>query len=237
MAGGAASRPGKKNCGLRGERVARRAPARVPTCSGPGRTPPLVSASTTIGVTRHTSETGDHAPGLSIRVTSRSRRASKQLLCSRAGPRYDASLLGRTASLLGPKLRGGSKWVTRLISTNLKEHLATLLVLIHRKAAVPSSQLASPPRLSRLQRNKQRRDRQNPCGGAGCCRDHVEFVRPDKLMAKAEKLTKLSFTRWNADWKTATSLFRKDNEKAKDAFEKASKGQEMISSYPFEMSS
>ncbi|XP_020103669.1 gamma-soluble NSF attachment protein [Ananas comosus] len=61
----------------------------------------------------------------------------------------------------------------------------------------------------------------------------------DKLMIKADKLTKLSFTRWNADWKTATSLyeqaavayrFRKDNEKAKEAFEKASKGQEMISS-------
>jgi hypothetical protein len=30
--------------------------------------------------------------------------------------------------------------------------------------------------------------------------------------------------------------FRKDNEKAKDAFEKASKGQEMISSYPLEIS-
>jgi hypothetical protein len=30
--------------------------------------------------------------------------------------------------------------------------------------------------------------------------------------------------------------FRKDNEKAKDAFEKASKGQEMISSYPVEIS-
>ena len=29
---------------------------------------------------------------------------------------------------------------------------------------------------------------------------------------------------------------RKDNEKAKDAFEKASKGQEMISSYPLEIS-
>ncbi|CAM0902846.1 unnamed protein product [Alopecurus aequalis] len=62
---------------------------------------------------------------------------------------------------------------------------------------------------------------------------------PEKLMAKADKLTKLSFTRWNADWKSATALyeqaaigyrFRKDNEKAKDAFEKASKGQEMISS-------
>jgi hypothetical protein len=68
---------------------------------------------------------------------------------------------------------------------------------------------------------------------------------PDKLMTKADKLTKLSFTRWNADWKSATSLyeqaaiayrFRKDNEKAKDAFEKASKGQEMISSYPVEIS-
>ncbi|KAL0908796.1 hypothetical protein M5K25_023305 [Dendrobium thyrsiflorum] len=62
---------------------------------------------------------------------------------------------------------------------------------------------------------------------------------PEKLMSKAEKLTKLSFTRWSADWKTATALFeqaaigyrmRKDNEKAKEAFEKASKGQEMISS-------
>ncbi|KAH0451483.1 hypothetical protein IEQ34_018782 [Dendrobium chrysotoxum] len=62
---------------------------------------------------------------------------------------------------------------------------------------------------------------------------------PEKLMSKADKLTKLSFTRWSADWKTATALYeqaaigyrmRKDNEKAKEAFEKASKGQEMISS-------
>ncbi|KAJ6802106.1 gamma-soluble NSF attachment protein [Iris pallida] len=62
---------------------------------------------------------------------------------------------------------------------------------------------------------------------------------PDKLMIKADKLTKLSFTRWNADWKTATVLYEqaainyraiRDNEKAKTAFEKASKGQEMISS-------
>ncbi|XP_073004437.1 gamma-soluble NSF attachment protein [Typha latifolia] len=62
---------------------------------------------------------------------------------------------------------------------------------------------------------------------------------PDKLMSKADKLTKLSFTRWSTDWKSATSLyeqaavsyrFRKENEKAKEAFEKASKGQEMISS-------
>ncbi|ONK61400.1 uncharacterized protein A4U43_C08F29510 [Asparagus officinalis] len=62
---------------------------------------------------------------------------------------------------------------------------------------------------------------------------------PDKLMIKADKLTKLSFTRWTADWKAATVLYEqaainyrilRDNEKAKIAFEKASKGQEMISS-------
>ena len=82
--------------------------------------------------------------------------------------------------------------------------------------------------------------------------------------------TKLSLTRWSADWKSATVLYEqagmcsvhfvqlstytsngivligkllifaaanafsvaKDYEKAKEAFEKASKGQEMISSYP-----
>ncbi|KAG0478024.1 hypothetical protein HPP92_012743 [Vanilla planifolia] len=62
---------------------------------------------------------------------------------------------------------------------------------------------------------------------------------PDKVMSKADKLTKLSFTRWSADWKGATGLYeqaaigyrlRKNNEKAKEAFEKASKGQEIISS-------
>ncbi|KAL3616783.1 hypothetical protein CASFOL_039177 [Castilleja foliolosa] len=62
---------------------------------------------------------------------------------------------------------------------------------------------------------------------------------PDKLMAKADKLTKLSMTRWNADWKNATVLYEqaanayrvaRNYEKAKDAFEKASKGQEMQSS-------
>ncbi|KAJ6894779.1 gamma-soluble NSF attachment protein-like isoform X2 [Populus alba x Populus x berolinensis] len=51
--------------------------------------------------------------------------------------------------------------------------------------------------------------------------------------------TKLSLTRWSADWRNATllyeeaaNLFRvaKKNEKAKEAFEKASKGQEMLSS-------
>ncbi|KAJ6423168.1 GAMMA-SOLUBLE NSF ATTACHMENT PROTEIN [Salix koriyanagi] len=62
---------------------------------------------------------------------------------------------------------------------------------------------------------------------------------PDKLISKADKLTKLSLTRWSADWRNATllyeeaaNLFRvaKKNEKAKEAFEKASKGQEMLSS-------
>ncbi|PIN17746.1 Protein required for fusion of vesicles in vesicular transport, gamma-SNAP [Handroanthus impetiginosus] len=62
---------------------------------------------------------------------------------------------------------------------------------------------------------------------------------PDKLIAKADKLTKLSLTRWNADWKNATVLYEqaanayrlaRKYEKAKDAFEKASKGQEMLSS-------
>ncbi|GAB2280906.1 hypothetical protein Dimus_015524, partial [Dionaea muscipula] len=70
---------------------------------------------------------------------------------------------------------------------------------------------------------------------------------PEKLMIKADKLTKLSFTRWNADWRVQlfyTSgpvriLFQyfnfnaqeltKNPEKAKLAFEKASKGQEMLS--------
>ena len=62
---------------------------------------------------------------------------------------------------------------------------------------------------------------------------------PEKLMAKADKMTKLSFTRWNADWRNAAVLYEqaaigfrlaKNYEKAKLAFEKASKGQEMLSS-------
>ncbi|XP_068656736.1 gamma-soluble NSF attachment protein-like [Aristolochia californica] len=62
---------------------------------------------------------------------------------------------------------------------------------------------------------------------------------PEKLMSKADKLTKLSFTRWSADWRNATVLYEqaavafrlaKDYEKAKIAFEKASQGQEMQSS-------
>lgn len=62
---------------------------------------------------------------------------------------------------------------------------------------------------------------------------------PNKLIAKADKLTKLSLTRWSADWKTAVVLYEqaanalriaKDHEKSKLAFEKASQGQEMLSS-------
>ncbi|KAK4804567.1 hypothetical protein SAY86_004384 [Trapa natans] len=62
---------------------------------------------------------------------------------------------------------------------------------------------------------------------------------PEKLMLKGDKLTKLSLTRWNADWRNATTLyeqaaiayrFAKKHEMAKIAFEKASKGQEMLSS-------
>lgn len=62
---------------------------------------------------------------------------------------------------------------------------------------------------------------------------------PHKLMVKADKLTKLSLTRWSADWKSATRLYEqaangfrvaKNIEQAKIAFEKASQGQEMLSS-------
>ncbi|KAG9133132.1 hypothetical protein Leryth_026797 [Lithospermum erythrorhizon] len=51
--------------------------------------------------------------------------------------------------------------------------------------------------------------------------------------------TKLTLTRWSADWRSATALYEqaansyrvsKKYEKAKEAFEKASKGQEMLSS-------
>lgn len=53
------------------------------------------------------------------------------------------------------------------------------------------------------------------------------------------KRTKLTLTRWSADWRSATQLYEqaaiafrlaKEYEKAKTAFEKASKGQEMLSS-------
>uniref|UniRef100_A0A7N0V8M1 Gamma-soluble NSF attachment protein n=1 Tax=Kalanchoe fedtschenkoi TaxID=63787 RepID=A0A7N0V8M1_KALFE len=62
---------------------------------------------------------------------------------------------------------------------------------------------------------------------------------PQKLILKADKLTKLSMTRWSADWRQATELYEqaaisfrraKNNESAKEAFEKASKGQEMLAS-------
>ncbi|CAK8572373.1 unnamed protein product [Lathyrus sativus] len=62
---------------------------------------------------------------------------------------------------------------------------------------------------------------------------------PNKLLTKADKLTKLSLTRWSADWKIATGLYEqaaigfrgsKNHEKDKLAYEKASQGQEMLSS-------
>nr|KJB56350.1 hypothetical protein B456_009G116300 [Gossypium raimondii] len=62
---------------------------------------------------------------------------------------------------------------------------------------------------------------------------------PGKLISKADNLTTLSLTRWSADWESATRLYEqaangfrvsKDYEKAKLAFEKASKGREMLSS-------
>ncbi|KAK7318708.1 hypothetical protein RJT34_03414 [Clitoria ternatea] len=62
---------------------------------------------------------------------------------------------------------------------------------------------------------------------------------PHNLINKADTLTTLSLTRWSADWRTATGLYEqaangfrvaKDYERAKAAFEKASKGHEMQSS-------
>eukprot|EP01018_Ginkgo_biloba_P029510 Gb_22676 [translate_table: standard] len=66
-----------------------------------------------------------------------------------------------------------------------------------------------------------------------------KLVEAEKMMKKANKLTKLSFTRWNADWNTATTLyeqaalafrFAKENVKAKEAYEKAATGHERLSS-------
>ncbi|KAF8096103.1 hypothetical protein N665_0317s0009 [Sinapis alba] len=62
---------------------------------------------------------------------------------------------------------------------------------------------------------------------------------PEKMMSKADKMTKLTLTRWSADWRGATELYEQaangfrassKYEKAKVALEKASKGQEMQSS-------
>ncbi|KZV21667.1 hypothetical protein F511_16373 [Dorcoceras hygrometricum] len=39
---------------------------------------------------------------------------------------------------------------------------------------------------------------------------------PDKLISKADKLTKLSLTRWTADWKTATGLYEQAAALAKE---------------------
>ncbi|PPS07640.1 hypothetical protein GOBAR_AA13013 [Gossypium barbadense] len=67
---------------------------------------------------------------------------------------------------------------------------------------------------------------------------------PGKLIYKADNLTTLSLTRWSADWESATRLYEqaangfrvsKDYENAKSAFEKASKGREMLSSKASEL--
>lgn len=66
-----------------------------------------------------------------------------------------------------------------------------------------------------------------------------KLAEAEKMMKKADKLTKLSFTRWKAEWNTATPLyeqaaltfrFAKENAKAKEAYEKAATGQERLSS-------
>lgn len=95
---------------------------------------------------------------------------------------------------------------------------------------------------------------------------HKTFTSSSEFLNAPCFRTRLSLTRWNADWKSATLLYEqagtyvlrnfkpimldgdlfldtvsvvangfriaKDYEKAKDALEKASKGQELISSYP-----
>uniref|UniRef100_A0A0D6R4D1 Gamma-soluble NSF attachment protein n=1 Tax=Araucaria cunninghamii TaxID=56994 RepID=A0A0D6R4D1_ARACU len=66
-----------------------------------------------------------------------------------------------------------------------------------------------------------------------------KVAEAEKMMKKANKLTKLSFTRWSADWNTATTLYEqaalafrlaKETEKAKEAFDRAATGQERLSS-------
>ncbi|GJN08992.1 hypothetical protein PR202_ga26956 [Eleusine coracana subsp. coracana] len=58
----------------------------------------------------------------------------------------------------------------------------------------------------------------------------VFFCFIDSILLAVTQVSELYFF-----FKAIAYRFRKDNEKAKDAFEKASKGQEMISSYPFEI--
>lgn len=62
---------------------------------------------------------------------------------------------------------------------------------------------------------------------------------PEKLIAKADKLTRLTLTRWTPNWADATRLYEdaangfwkdKNYEQAKAAFEKASEGEEKLSS-------
>ncbi|KAJ7549130.1 hypothetical protein O6H91_07G041500 [Diphasiastrum complanatum] len=59
----------------------------------------------------------------------------------------------------------------------------------------------------------------------------------EKMLKEANKLTKLSFARWSADWAEATPLYEqaglafklaKETAKAKEAFEKAAMGQERL---------
>lgn len=57
---------------------------------------------------------------------------------------------------------------------------------------------------------------------------HPPFI--DSNLFTEEYISEIHFF-----FKAISYRFRKDNEKAKDAFEKASKGQEMISSYPSEI--
>eukprot|EP00249_Psilotum_nudum_P016350 c25778_g1_i1 orf=133-1035(+) len=66
-----------------------------------------------------------------------------------------------------------------------------------------------------------------------------KIKQAEKLLKKANKLTKLSFTRWSADWSAATPLYEqaalefklsKVVDKAKEAYERAAAGQERLSS-------
>ncbi|KAL3677324.1 hypothetical protein R1sor_027272 [Riccia sorocarpa] len=78
-------------------------------------------------------------------------------------------------------------------------------------------------------------------GGGGSMADKQDQKLRDaeKWIKKADKLTKLSFTRWAADWAEATPLYEQAGlaykqakmfEKAKHCFEKAATGQERLSS-------
>ncbi|KAL0795514.1 hypothetical protein Bca101_066891 [Brassica carinata] len=64
--------------------------------------------------------------------------------------------------------------------------------------------------------------------------DETIFVA---MAEDVDEMTKLTLTRWSADWRGATELYEQAGqsgkyERAKVALEKASKGQEMQASYP-----